>query len=130
MPTMDWFEWQGHHFRIAHATPQGDIFEYLPMEQWGERVKDIDADFVMLGHTHVQGMRTFGKTTVINPGSVGLARDGGGEACFAVLDDGQVHLKRVPYPVDRTIDALGKAPLPARVVEKLIAVLRTGKIRS
>src|SRR5579871_6285763 len=28
MPTLDWFEWQGKHFRMAHATPQGDMFEY------------------------------------------------------------------------------------------------------
>jgi putative phosphoesterase len=85
MPLPYWFEWQGNHFRMAHATPQGDLFEYLPMDQRGERVADLDADFVLLGHTHVQGMRTFGKVTVVNPGSVGLARDRGGEACYAVF---------------------------------------------
>jgi putative phosphoesterase len=81
MPTLDWFEWGGKHFRMAHATPHGDVFEYLPMDHWEERVKGIAADYVLLGHTHVQGVRTFGRMTVLNPGSVGLARDGGGEAC-------------------------------------------------
>ena len=27
--TLLWFEWGGQHFRMAHATPQGDLFEYL-----------------------------------------------------------------------------------------------------
>jgi protein phosphatase len=60
LPTLDWFEWQGRHFRIAHATPQGDLFEYLPMDDWGERARGLDEDYVLLGHTGVQGMRTFG----------------------------------------------------------------------
>jgi predicted phosphodiesterase len=124
MPTLDWFEWGGKHFRMAHATPQGELFEYLPMEQWGERVCGLDADFVLVGHTHVQGIRTFGKTTVINPGSVGLARDGGGQACYAVFEGNQMQSKRIPYDVDRTIALLRAAPLPAQVIDGLAAVLR------
>lgn len=124
MPTLDWFEWGGWHFRMAHATPQGDLFEYLPMDQWEGRVRDITADYVLLGHTHVQGVRTFDATTVLNPGSVGLARDGGGEACYAVLDGGRLTLRRVHYDVDRTVEALRKAPLPRHVVEGLAGVLR------
>ena len=27
LPTIVWFKWAGQHFRIAHATPQGDMFE-------------------------------------------------------------------------------------------------------
>jgi putative phosphoesterase len=124
MPTLNWFEWGGKHFRMAHATPQGDIFEYLPMDQWGERVRGLDADYVLLGHTHVQGLRTFGKTNVVNPGSVGLARDGGGKACYAVFAGGEMEVKRVPYDVERTIDMLRKAPLPEQVIEGLAGVLR------
>jgi putative phosphoesterase len=124
MPTLDWFEWEGKHFRMAHATPQGDLFEYLPMGQWEDRARGLEADYVLLGHTHVQGMRTFGKTTVVNPGSVGLARDGGGQACYAVFAGDQMELKRVPYDVERTIATLRKAPLPEQVIEGLAAVLR------
>jgi putative phosphoesterase len=124
MTTLDWFEWDGRHFRMAHATPHGDIFEYLPMDQWEGRVRDITADYVLLGHTHVQGVRTFGGMTVLNPGSVGLARDGGGEACYSVLEGTRLTLKRVPYEVDRSVAALQKAPLPGHVVEGLTRVLR------
>jgi protein phosphatase len=123
MPTLEWFEWQGKHFRVAHATPQGDLFEYLNMDQWGERVADLESDFMFLGHTHAQGMRTFGKLTVVNPGSVGLARDHRGKACYAVYKDGQMELKQIPYAVGRTVAALRAAPLSNRVTEGLVSVL-------
>jgi putative phosphoesterase len=123
MLTLDFFEWGGKHFRMAHATPQGDLFEYLPMDQWGERVKGLDADFVLLGHTHVQGERSFGRITVVNPGSVGLARDSGGEACYAVFDGSQMRMKRIPYDVGCTVALLRQSPLPQSVIDGLAHVL-------
>ena len=122
LPTLDEFEWEGKRFRLVHATPQGDLFEYLNMDQWANRLGGVDADFVLLGHTHVQGMRIFGGITVVNPGSVGLARDGGGKACYAIFQDGHVQLKQIHYDVERTVEARA-APLPASVAEGLTRVL-------
>jgi putative phosphoesterase len=124
LPTLDWFEWRQRHFRMAHATPQGDLYEYLPMDQWAQRVAELPEDYVLLGHTHIQGMRAFGGVTVVNPGSVGLARDGGGEACYAMFDGQTMTLRRVPYDVERTIADLRASPLPSQVIEGLAAVLR------
>jgi putative phosphoesterase len=121
--TLDFFEWEGWHFRVAHATPHGDLYEYLPARHWGDRVRGLDADFVLLGHTHVQGMLTFGGTTVVNPGSVGLARDRRGEACYATFEKGAVRLKRIPYEVERTVAALRHSPLPGSVIEGLARML-------
>jgi putative phosphoesterase len=123
LPTLHWFEWQGRHFRMGHATPQGDLFEYLAMDQWEARVNGLEADFILLGHTHVQGMRRFGTLTVVNPGSVGLARDRGGEACYAVYDGGEMVLKRIHYDVGCTLADLARGPLPTHVVKGLSAVL-------
>ena len=123
MPALEWFEWQGKHFRMAHATPQGDLFEYLNMDRWGERVADLKEDFVLLGHTHVQGMRVFDNVTVVNPGSVGLARDHRGKACYAVYEDGRMELKQLPYAVEGAAVALRAAPLSNRVIEGLVGVL-------
>lgn len=117
LPTVAWFEWEGKHFRMAHATPQGDLFEYLRADQWGDRLAGIDADFVLLGHTHVQEMRRFDGVTVVNPGSVGLARDGAGEACYAVYQHGQVRLARVGYDVARTVSALRQATSTRQVID-------------
>jgi putative phosphoesterase len=124
---LDVFERGGRHFRVAHATPCGGLFEYVPQDRWGELVAGVEADFILLGHTHVQGTRAFGRVTVVNPGSVGLARDRGGEACYAVIEDGRVDLRRVPYDVDRTVADLRAAPLPADVIDGLVSVVTTGR---
>jgi putative phosphoesterase len=124
LPTLLWFEFGGQHFRMAHATPQGDLFEYLDAGQWGPRVAGLESDYVLLGHTHIQDMRRFGRVTVVNPGSVGLSRDGSGNACYAVYDDQRMTLKRVDYDVDRTVAALRASPLPQTVVCKLEFTLR------
>ena len=121
----DWFEWEGRHFRMAHATPQGDLFEYLDMDKWSSRIAGLDGDFMLLGHTHVQGMKTFGKITVVNPGSVGLARHYHGEACYAVYENGAVQLRRCSYNVARTVALLHTAPLPEAVIEGLARALGT-----
>ena len=110
-------------FRMAHATPQNGLFEYVDMAQWGERMNGLNSDFVLVGHTHVQGVRTFGKVTVVNPGSVGLARDHLGKACYAVYHDGQMELKQTDYEVGRTVAMLRAVPLPERVIEGLIHAL-------
>jgi putative phosphoesterase len=124
LPTLDWFEWGGRHFRMSHATPQGDLFEYLALNEWDQRVKDLESDFVLLGHTHIQNMRRFGRVSVVNPGSAGLNRDGSGEACYAVYDGEDLSLKRVAYDVERTLAALRSAPLPRSVICKLEFTLR------
>jgi putative phosphoesterase len=127
LPTLDWFRFDNRHFRMAHATPQGDMFEYLSPSQWQSHVAGIDANIVLLGHTHVQGMRSIGKVTVVNSGSVGLARDRTGEACYAVYEAGSITLHRIPYDVSRTIAELRQAPLPAAVIDGLISVLSPKK---
>ncbi len=117
------FQWEQQRFLMPHATPQGDLFEYLDMDRWGDCVAGLDVDYVLLGHTHVQGLRSFGKITVVNSGSVGLARDYPGEACYAVCADGHLELKRVRYEVDRTLAALHASPLSPAIVEGLSVVL-------
>ena len=123
MPVIDWFEFDGRHFRMTHATPQGDMFEYLSADQWESRIAELDADFILLGHTHVQAQRNFGRVTVVNPGSVGLARDKTGEACYAVYQSGVVTLKRIPYDVSLTVKALRQSPLPTSIAAGMEAVL-------
>ena len=50
LPILDWFEWQGKHFRMAHATPRGDLFEFLPMAGWENRVKDLDGTWMVISY--------------------------------------------------------------------------------
>ncbi|MHB8971948.1 MAG: metallophosphoesterase family protein [Pirellulaceae bacterium] len=105
---------------VLHAEPTsdavvfcGDAVDYGPQP----------AECLLLGHTHLQGIRMCGDVTVVNPGSVGLARDHPGQACYALYTGGQVQLKRIRYDVDRTLAALRASPLPTQIVQGLAAVL-------
>jgi hypothetical protein len=120
------FQWKRWRFRMAHATPEGSLYEYLPMDRWKERVEGLSTDYVLIGHTHIQGMRSFGNITVVNPGSVGLARDVPGETCYAVCAGGRMRLESVPYEVSRTLADLRKGPIPRKVIEGLVANLNPG----
>lgn len=125
-PTV-WTRIEGKEILLAHASPHGNIFRYIHEEEMEHAVAGIMADFILLGHTHVQFQRQFGPLTVVNPGSVGLARDGG-QACYAVLCDGSMELKRIAYDVERTIEALREAPISAFSINRLTAILRGQRV--
>jgi erythromycin esterase-like protein len=59
---------------------------------------------------------------IVNPGSVGLARDGG-QACYAVYEDGEMHLKRIDYDVEKTISDLMNSPISQNIKEGLKKIL-------
>ena len=124
LPTFDWFEWDGRHFRISHAPPQGNMFKYLTSQERERLVRDLGSDYVIHGHTCIQDVRRVGLFTLVNPGSVGLSHDASGQACYAVFDGENVTLKRVTYQFARTIAALRASPLPRSVVRHLELALR------
>lgn len=113
----------GQSIVMAHATPEGNLFQYLQEDEVDSVVDGITAQLVLLGHTHIQFKKRVGDTIVVNPGSVGLARDGG-QACYACLNDGELELRRVEYDVERTIRALWNAPISIASKQGLAAVLR------
>jgi predicted phosphodiesterase len=120
----------GKRFLLVHATPRDPLDEYAKPdpEFWARRLEGVEADVICVGHTHYQYELTVGDKRVINPGSVGLPRDGDPRAAYAVLDGGTLELKRVEYPVERTIQALDESPLPDEAKRTLACVFRTGKL--
>jgi putative phosphoesterase len=113
----------GQSVVIAHATPEGDLFRYVQEDEVDSVVDGMTAQIVLLGHTHHQFMKRVGNTLVVNPGSVGLARDGG-QACYALLREGEITEHRLEYDVERTIEALWKAPISEESKKGLTIVLR------
>jgi predicted phosphodiesterase len=114
----------------CHAAPSDPLFRYLranPIEQI-ERELEIAGhpDFLFFGHTHWPMNRRFGKTLVVNPGSVGQPKDGDTGAAYAVWQNGEVALRRAPYDVEETVQALAGTPLESTDVAALAHVLRTG----
>ena len=65
---------------------------------------------VFLGHTHIQLKKQRGNILAVNPGSVGLARDGG-KVCYAVLENREITLRRIPCKVGETIKRLRNSPV-------------------
>ncbi len=114
----------GYRFYLGHAAPHDDLYTYLTPPDLLAAMTGIQADFVLLGHTHVPLQQKLGALTVVNPGSVGLPRDSGGKANYAVYEQGHITLKQVRYDVEATIADLQRAPLPAAVVARLAALLR------
>jgi putative phosphoesterase len=112
----------GKTILLCHATPQGDLFLYLQESEIEKFVHGFTDELILLGHMHIQFKKQVGNTMVVNPGSVGLSRDGG-QACYAIFDNGELILKRIPYNVQRTIDALMESPISQKSKDGLSKVL-------
>ena len=96
------------------------------MEFWSRRLADVDADVVCVGHTHQPYVLEVGDKLVINPGSVGLPRDGDPRASYAVIEDYKVDLKRVEYPVEDAAAIVRASALPDAAKDMLVEIVCTG----
>lgn len=113
----------GKYFWLAHASPRGELHRYMNPKEVIAASADIDADIILVGHTHLPFLRRDGDKIFCNPGSVGLARDQGGEAEYAVWNGRNLILKRTAYDVTSVLRQLEQAPLDKTVVEQLRKVL-------
>ena len=135
----------GQSFHLVHATPRDPMDEYLTGDAagWRARLTGIDADFVCVGHTHVQFHLDLtldrkvpganGRSTtetrriqVINPGSVGQPRDGDPRAAYAMIKDGEVSFHRVEYDIDAALTQLRCAGVDEWAIEFSEQILRSG----
>ncbi|MCS6852631.1 MAG: metallophosphatase family protein [Gemmataceae bacterium] len=128
LPVSQMVTLQRHRFLLVHATPRDPLDEWAPNDPafWEECLDGVDADVICVGHTHQPYILTVRDKLVINPGSVGLPRDGDPRASYAVIENSRVQLHRVEYPVDETIRVIEEGPLPDDAKAMLAQVLRTG----
>jgi len=117
-------------FYLVHAMPTDPLFGYCPEHSafWEEQVRSIEADVLVVGHTHTPFIRQVGRTTILNPGSLGQPKTGRPLACYAIWEDGKIALKEYEYPVEDTIQGIRKMPIPTDDQEALILVLQTGEL--
>jgi putative phosphoesterase len=115
-------------FLLVHASPRDPLDEYAPADPdfWSRRLANVDVDVLCCGHTHQPYVLEVGEKLVINPGSVGQPRDGDPRASYAVIEDYKVELKRVEYPVDRTLEVIRASALAEADKEMLAEVFRKG----
>jgi putative phosphoesterase len=115
-------------FLLVHATPRDPLDEWAPADSdfWARRLQGVDADIVCVGHTHKPYVLEVGDKMVVNPGSVGLPRDGDPRAAYAFMEDHNVELRRVEYPVEQTVRTIQQSNLVDDAKETLTRVLQTG----
>jgi putative phosphoesterase len=120
----------GRQVLMAHATPVDPFYSYLAPdpEEWREAVAGIDADVVLIGHTHLPFHFEFEGVHVLNPGSVGQPKDGDPRAAYAVIEEGIPRLERRTYTIERTVEGLRVAGVEAPAFEALAGLLRTGRV--
>jgi putative phosphoesterase len=128
LPTSRMLTLGGKRFLLVHATPRDPLDEYASADPafWAPRLTGLAVDYVCVGHTHQPYTLQVNGITVINPGSVGLARDGDPRAAYAVLDGDQLQLKRAEYPIERTVEAVLASRLDATAKQMLANIYRGG----
>ncbi len=117
-------------FYLSHAIPSNPLFGYCEADssQWFEEIKSVDADVILVGHTHVPALRTFGRRFVVNPGSLGQPKTGSPEARYAIWEDGKIELKSYSYPVEPAVAKVQALPIQDTLRHELSAILRTGEV--
>jgi putative phosphoesterase len=91
----------GKRLLVVHSTPWEPRGAYVyPHSSLLARFGEVQADFVLYGHTHHQLVRRVGKVLVINPGSAGEARDSsnGRQLSCAVLDTASEEVVVTDFP--------------------------------
>jgi putative phosphoesterase len=117
----------GRRLELLHAAPGDPLFQYLPsgrVAEWEAAAAGIDAELILVGHTHQPVILELDGKRLVNPGSVGLPHEGDPRACYAVIADGEPILKRVAYDVERTVADLEACGLPEDVVRSLASLYR------
>jgi len=91
---------------LCHGSPW-DINEYLYPDMPDQKLSEVYAlnyDIVIIGHCHYQYLKKHKRQLILNPGSVGQARDRTGASwALLELDNLTVQLRHVRYDVKEVI---------------------------
>ena len=116
---------------ICHGSPRKANEKMLPDdEKTFSIMEENQADYILYGHTHVQGKISYQHKVAYNPGSVGVSLHGNGKAQFMILhgtkEQWQEEFVSLAYDVRSVIGQLYeeelhiKAPCWCKVTEKLL----------
>ena len=99
----------------CHATPRSDEEIVTPAtsdEDLAEILRGVEQQAVIAGHTHMQQDRQIGTVRFVNAGSVGLPYEGELAAFWALVDDGEIELRKTSLEVDRVAAAFRRSDWP------------------
>lgn len=114
---------QEQTLKLFHGSPWS-VSEYIYPDflEWS-RFDSIDADIIVLGHTHRPMDVHRGKKRIINPGSVGQPRDSNPHASYAIYDDEtqQLQFCRTRYDTHRLRETMRDLGHDEKYIDILIS---------
>lgn len=123
----------GLNLYMRHGSPRDGLYRTMTHNTEEFEIEDdkfgrIDTDFILAGHSHRPYIKRLGRTTILNPGSVGQPRDFNPRASYAVIENGEAVIRRVKYDIERTVKDLEKSSLPKDVIRELVSILVVGGV--
>lgn len=121
-------EENGKKLYFTHGSPLS-FYDYIKPDTLEETIKDymkeVEADFLFIGHSHLPFVRKVGAVTLVSPGSVGQPRDGDTRASCAIFDTDtfKAEIIRVEYDMK---SVFGKIRINMPDADELIAILKRG----
>ena len=120
----------GCTFYLTHAGPTNLFDRYdlmsAPKELIEAEIKDIQADVILIGHTHRPGIRQMWDKVIVAPGSLGAPRYGVPDATFAAWTEGTIRVHHLHYDHHAAAHKLDTLPLDASCRETLQQGLERG----
>ena len=93
---------------FCHASPRNDLDIVTPLtpdDRFRALLEGVAQPLVVAGHTHMQLDREIDGVRWVNPGSVGMPYEGEVAAFWAVMGP-EIELRRTPFDIERSADAL------------------------
>lgn len=116
----------GKPIYMVHGSPRRPLTEYIfpgtPNQVLLRLVQGIEADVIILGHTHVPMQQLIQGKLLLNPGGVGQPRDRDPRASYAVLDlkdEPRAEFKRVKYDIGEAAKKIEEEGLPKELATRL-----------
>ena len=101
----------GSKIFMFHGSPWDKLEGYVyPDHPYFEKFGEVDADVIILGHTHYPLIKQVAEKLIINPGSCGQPRDYDTRASFAMLDTltKKARIERIGYDIEKVCEEVKK----------------------
>jgi len=126
LPTHLELKLEGQRIYVVHGSPRDPFNEYVfpdfSHQEMVEVVRGVEADVIVLGHTHIPMRRLVLGINVFNPGGVGQPRDRDPRASYAVMElaeELRIRFQRVEYDVEAAAEKIKEAGLPEELATRL-----------
>ena len=107
--------WSAYDLTVVHAGPD-DVWRSPSAKASDEELETtygpLGSPCVVYGHIHHPFVRRLPSLTVANAGSVSLSYDGDPRAAYALVDDGEITIRRVEYDIEREVRDLVEIQYP------------------